>query len=178
MAVTEIICGGVLLSAIGVIGVAISRPEQAEEETPNTTLDAKTDSDVQRDALRARNNVRVVEDKEEGFGVDHLPNGVYGFSFAPQQSAPLYKNKMFRNFEVHKLADGAIHIIGFVTEKEYTHLALSNDSTGLKLYPDPYEESVKAVSVPLYRVTGITGPSRDNGNFLKLEISSASDRDS
>ena len=34
MAVTLIICGGVLLSAIGVIGIAITRPEKAEEETP------------------------------------------------------------------------------------------------------------------------------------------------
>jgi hypothetical protein len=173
MAVTEIICGGVLLSAIGVIGIAINRPEQAEEEIPNKPLDAKATSDVQLEALRARNNVRLVEAKEEGFGISQLPNGTYGFSFSPQQGAPLFENKVFRNFEVHKLADGAVHIIGFVTEKEYAQFSLSNDHTELKLYPDPYEGSVKAVSVPIDRVTKHTEPSRDNGNFLKLEIGPA-----
>jgi len=85
---------------------------------------------------------------------------------------------MFRNFEVHKLADGAIHIVGFVTEKEYTQLSLSNDHIEMKLYPDPYEDSVNAVSVSIDRVTKFTGPSRDDGNFLKLEISAASESNS
>jgi hypothetical protein len=174
MAIIEIICGGVFLSAIAVIGTAINRPGQGDEETPDGTDDAKTASDVQADALRARNKVRLVEDKEEGLGVDHLPNGVYGFSYAPQQGTPLFGQKMFRNFEVHKLADGAVHIVGFVTEKEYTQLSLSNDPIELKLYPDPYEESVKAASVPIDRVTKHAEPSRDNGNFLKLQISPAS----
>ncbi|HEX8186450.1 MAG TPA: hypothetical protein VF747_16915, partial [Blastocatellia bacterium] len=165
MAVTEIICGGVLLSAIGVIGVAISRPAQAEEETPGTasTLDDKTDSEAQLAALRSRNKVRLVENKEAGLGVAHLPCGVYGFSFSPQQESPLFERKLFRSFEVHKLADGTLHIIGFVTEKEHNRLALSNDHVGVKLYPEPYGEAVKAVSVPLDRAAHITGPSRDDG---------------
>ena len=112
----------------------------------------------------------MVEIQEAGAGIAQLPNGIYGFSFSPQQEAPLFEKKMFRNFEVHKLADGAVHIIGFVTEKEYEQFSLSNERAELKLYPDPYAESVKAVSVPVDRAAAMTGPSRDNGNFLKLEI--------
>jgi hypothetical protein len=174
MAVTEIICGGVLLSVIGVIGIAISRPEKAEEETPDAKKSTDSEeSHVEMEALRARNKVRRVEDNEEGTGVDRLPRGVYGFSFSPHQEIPLFRRKMFRSFEVHKLADGTVHLVGFVTEKEYMRLAPSNGQVEVMLYPDPYEESMKVASVALDRVARATGPSRDYGNFLKLEIGPA-----
>lgn len=172
MAVTEIICGGVFLSALGVIGLAMRRPEPAAEETPDThtTTDTKTAADARLESLRERNKVRLVEEQEIGFGVDHLPNGVYGFTFAPQKEAPLFEKKMFRGFEAHKLADGTIHIIGFVTEEEAAELASADYRGSVKLYPDPYEASLTAVSVPLDRVVSRTEPSRHDGNFLKLEI--------
>lgn len=140
---------------------------------PDKSLHANATSDRELDALRARNKVRLVEEREEGCGVAQLPNGVYGFSYAPQQDAPLFTNKMFRNFEVHKLADGAIHVIGFVTEKERAQLSPLNEQIEVKLYPDPYEGSVNAVEVPLDCVTKATGPSREDGNFLKLSVAPA-----
>jgi hypothetical protein len=172
VAVTEIICGGVLLSALGVVGLAMRRPEPTAKDTPdpNTTPDAKPAADFALESLRERNDVRLVEDKEIGFGLDHLPNGVYGFTCAPQKEAPLFEKKTFRSFEAHKLADGAIHIVGFVTEEEAAQLASADYSGSVKLYPDPYEASLTAVSIPLGRVASRAEPSRHDGNFLKLEI--------
>jgi hypothetical protein len=62
-----------------------------------------------------------------------------------------------------------------VTEKESAQLALSNSHSEVNLYPDLFQDSVKAVSVPLDSVMRSTGPSRDSGNYLKLEISPAGD---
>ena len=172
MALTEFICGGAFLSALGVVGLAMSRPERTAEETPdtNTTLDAKPAADVELESLRERNKVRLVKDQEVGFGLDHLPNGVYGFTCAPQKEAPMFEKKLFRSFEAHKLADGAIHIVGFVTGEEAAQLASADYRGSVKLYPDPYGESLTAVSVPLDRVARSAEPSRLDGNFLKLEI--------
>ncbi|HVG17424.1 MAG TPA: hypothetical protein VNI02_00100 [Blastocatellia bacterium] len=175
MAVTEIICGGVLLSALGAIGLAMSRPERTAEETPDTqaTPDKKSAADVELESLRARNKVRLVEGKEVGFGIDQLPCGVYGFTCSPHTEIPLFEKKMFRSFEAHKLADGAIHIVGFVTEEEAAELAFADARINLKLYPDPYEKSSTAVSVPINRVARSSEPSRDKGNFIKLEVDPA-----
>lgn len=172
MAVTEIICGGVLLSALGVIGLALSSSKRTAEETPHTDteLDTKSRENAELQALRARNRVRLVEGQEIGFGVDHLPNGVYGFTFTPQRETPLFEKKMFRSFEAHKLSDGAVHIVGFVTQEEADQIAFADKRFDVKLYPDPYEESVVAVSVPTDRIARPAEPSRDNGNFLKLEL--------
>lgn len=172
MAVTEIISSGVLLSALVAAGLVMSRPKRTAEETPDTktTLDGNQASGVELESLRARNGVRLVEGREVGFGVDNLPGGVYGFTFSPQKESPLFDKKMFRSFEAHKLADGAIHIVGFVTQEEAARLAFADTRLSLNLYPDPYEKSVMAVSVPLSRVARSAEPSRDNGNFIKLEI--------
>jgi hypothetical protein len=172
MAVTEIISGGVLLSALVAAGLVTGRPKRTAEETPEaetTPADAPA-TDVALEALRERNGVRLVEGREVGFGVDNQPGGVYGFTFSPQREVPLFDKKMFRSFEAHKLADGAVHIVGFVTQEEADGLAIDDARLSLKLYPDPYEKSVVAVSVPMSRVAHAADPSRDKGNFIKLEI--------
>jgi hypothetical protein len=151
-----------------------SRPKR--EETPGNNQDASlngspepaTSPGVER--LRELNEVRLIDARGLGLGIAGQPNGVYGFTYAPQQESPLFRQKSFRSFEMHKLADGSVHIIGFVTDEEASRLSTSGEYFDLDLYPDAWESSAKPVSIPSSRILEMKGPSRTSGNALTLRI--------
>jgi hypothetical protein len=124
------------------------------------------------EALRAEHGVRLVTEEEEGFGIAKVPPGVYGFSYAPStEEIPLFCKKTFQSFEVHKLADGSEHLIGFVTPKEAIDLEMGNKAAEIRLYPEPVAEAVRLVSVNLAIVIpNKKGPARSDGNFLSLRL--------
>ncbi|HYP27352.1 MAG TPA: hypothetical protein VE262_11590 [Blastocatellia bacterium] len=175
MIVTGLIWSGVLLSAIGVMGLATSSrpgPEDTPDDNPGGSPAGSPKPSAGVEHLRAANKVRLIDDSERGFGIARLPNGVYGFTYAPQQESPLFAQKSFHSFEMHKLADGSVHLVGFVTEEEASKLASSEEYFDVDLYPDAWESSAKAVSVPSSRVLEMKGPSRLPGNALTLRCRS------
>jgi hypothetical protein len=99
------------------------------------------------ETLRVERSLRVVEKEEEGFNVYDLPHGVYGFTFAPGlREVPLYSKRPYHSFEIHKLANGEIHTIGFVSPA--LHDALNGKAAVEALiFPDPWEESTILVSL-------------------------------
>ena len=121
--------------------------------------------------LRAAHGVRLVEEAEEGFAADRQPNGVYGFTYAPAEAAvPLFVKKTWHSFEVHKLPDGELHLVGFVTAKE-AELIRNGLHGEVTLFPDPWEDSKELVSVPMaHAMPSKKGPSREGGNGLKIAL--------
>jgi hypothetical protein len=173
MTVTDFMWSGVLLSAIGVMGLASSsrpKPERTPDDNPDASMSGSkqphADPGVER--LRARNGVRLMDKQQNGTGIARQPNGVYGFTYAPHQESPLFHQKSFHSFEMHKLSDGSVHIIGFVTEEAAAKLSASDEYFDLDLYPDPWESSVQAVSIPSSGILENKGPSREPGNALRL----------
>lgn len=173
MTVTDFIWSGVLLSAIGVMGLASSsrpNPESRPDDNPDASMSESdkdgTDPEIER--LRTLNGVRLIDKQQNGTGIARQPNGVYGFTYAPQQESPLFHKKSFHSFEMHKLPDGSVHLLGFVTEEAAAKLSASGEYFDLDLYPDPWESSVKAVSIPSSRILENKGPSREPGNALRL----------
>jgi hypothetical protein len=62
--------------------------------------------------LRAAHGVRLVNDGEEGAGVDALPGGVYGCTYSPGlPNAPLFATRRYRSYDVHQLASGEIFVV-------------------------------------------------------------------
>jgi len=182
MTVLDLFYYGVLLLAVGVIGFIFARSKSKAEQAPTnqTAISASDDAsnevvDKEVETLRAIHQVNLVDEKDEGSGIAHLPNGVFGYSYSPQQETPLFRKKMFQSFEVHKLPDGQIHLIGFVTEREAVQLSAAGAYVEVNLYPEPWGESAKAVSIPTLRVLHARGPSRSDGNALKLELAPESD---
>ena len=112
-----------------------------------------------------------METAEEGSSADRLPHGVYGFTFAPQEAAiPLFSKQSWHSFEVHKLADGSLHLVGCVTAKD-AGLIRSGGHVEVALFPDAWEDATELVTVALTRVVpSKRGPSREGGNGLKLEL--------
>lgn len=121
--------------------------------------------------LRAAHQVRLLKHSEEGFAAAALPNGVYGFTYAPTEPAvPLFGKKDWHSFEVHKLPDGSRRLVGFVAAAEAA-LIRQGLHAEVVLFPDPWEDATELVSVPMARIVPPKrGPSREGGNGLKLEI--------
>ena len=132
--------------------------------------------------LRARHEVRALTEAEEGFGVYRLPNGVYGFTYAPvlHRDFPLFQANRYHAFEVHKLTDGAILLVGFVTEEAARKLQAATGELLIRLYPAPREEAATLVSVTLSRVIRIRENStRETGGlemYLEPQIGTADER--
>lgn len=134
-------------------------------------------TDQSIDALRAINQVRLIDEKDEGTPIESLPNGTYGFTYSPQEQSPIFRAKMFQIFEVHKTLEGEAQIIGFVTEDDLKALGKSgNEFVSISLYPEPFQNAIKVIGLPKSHILEHRGPTRENGNALKLKVEPISNK--
>jgi hypothetical protein len=121
--------------------------------------------------LRTDRGLRAVEAAGEGSVAAQQPNGIYGFTYAPGEATiPLFAKKTWHSFEVHKLKDGTLYLVGFVTPVE-AELVRKAGSGDVVLFPDVWENSTELVSVPLARIVpSRKGPSREGGNGLNVQM--------
>lgn len=123
------------------------------------------------ETLRAIHQVKLIEPKDEGVAIETLPGGVFGFTYSPQEQSPLFSIKMFQIFEVHKTIAGEVQIIGFISAEEAQKLADPHEEfVSIQLYPEPYERAVKAIGIPKSHILEHRGPTRENGNALRLKV--------
>src|ERR1051326_2898419 len=91
-----------------------------------------------QEALRGSDHVRIVSAEEEGFGLNTLPNGVYGFTYSPGiANAPLFAVPRYRSFEVHKLPNGEVFLIGFATADDAGRIESVRDEITIRVQPQP-----------------------------------------
>ena len=91
-----------------------------------------------QDALRTSNRVRLVNDAEEGTGVNALSSGVYGFTYSPGlPSAPLFAVRRYRSFEIHKRHDGQTVIVGFATADDAGRIESNVEDVTIRIQPQP-----------------------------------------
>lgn len=126
----------------------------------------------EREALRARYGVRAILSEEEGHDVKQLPTGIYGFTAAPAApELPLFIHPIVRCTEVHKTVDGEIYLIGYVDPAEAATIERGLESIRASLYPEPRDKATTLVALPMSRIEQRHPPSRENGNWMALEIS-------
>ncbi|MGE0592870.1 MAG: hypothetical protein AB7G23_08295 [Vicinamibacterales bacterium] len=124
--------------------------------------------------LREAHRVRLVTAAEEGTGIDRLPTGVYGFTYAPATpNAPLFSDRRFRCFEMHKLSDGDVLIIGFVTRDAALQLSTASDTAKLRLMPDPDASNDTLVVVSHSRLKVHQQFSAPNEQGLEITVAPA-----
>ena len=105
-----------------------------------------------QDALRGTNEVRLVQDAEEGPGVNALPAGVYGFTYSPGlASAPLFAIRRYRTFEIHKLATETV-IVGFATADDAGRLENNREEFTVRIQPQPEDGRETLVQIPYSRI--------------------------
>jgi hypothetical protein len=112
-----------------------------------------TKATADQETLRTVHRVRLVEDAEEGTGVNALPDGIYGFTYSPGlPNAPLFAVRRYRSFETHKLASGEVFIIGFVSREASGQMTASNADVMVQIQPEPDDSAATLVAVPYSRI--------------------------
>ena len=120
--------------------------------------------------LRASNRVVPVSKEDEGRSWSKIANSVYGFSYSPASAdGGLFMKQPRRCFEMHKLADGSMHIVGFTTA-EIAERLKSTGAQDVELYPDPREAYTQLVTVPYSRIASAKALDRDDFNKLKVSL--------
>ena len=132
--------------------------------------------DMQRavDTIRSAHQLRPLTEDESGDGVDNLPKGVYGFTYSPAlENFPLFKVRDLRCYEGHKLADGSVVLLGFLTAADKQTLETTAEKATIHLFAEPTGDVGELVSIPMSRVLGHVEYSQRGGKGLELSVSSA-----
>jgi len=178
MTIADLLCGAVFLPAIGVMASVLSRPNTTENASDKNNqsptrrqwMNPRPGLTSEVEDLRALHQVSLVDEEDEGANVARLSGGVYGFTYSPLQGCPIFRKKSTQSFEVHKLSDDSVHLVGFVTEGEASKLSTSSEELGVRLYPEPREQAFRAASIPVSRIRSSSGPARSDGNALWLVV--------
>jgi hypothetical protein len=133
---------------------------------------AISSSEKAREALRREHGVQLVTSAQEGFAAEDLPPGVYGFTSSPALASPLFTVRHYRNFEIHRLANGRTAVIGFLTPGEATQLAEANraEPVTVMLHPDAEGQATAIVSLPYDRVVHHRQYSIRNAAAIALQV--------
>ena len=112
-----------------------------------------TPATADQEALRTVHGVRLVTNAEEGSGVNALPGGVYGYTYAPGlPNAPLFGARRYRSYEIHKLASGDVYIVAFATRDAAAQLSSMTTDATIQVQPEPDAEAATLVTVPYSRI--------------------------
>jgi hypothetical protein len=112
-----------------------------------------TPATADQEALRLAHGVRVVNEHEEGSGVNTLPGGVYGFTYSPGlPNTPLFATRRYRSYEVHKVAAGEVYVIGFVTTDAAQALSSSLTDVTIQVQPEPQGDASMLAKIPYSRI--------------------------
>jgi hypothetical protein len=110
-------------------------------------------------------------DEEDGTGIDRLPNGVYGFTYAPlAENFPLFRDRDMRSYEGHKLSDGGALVLGFVTRGESMQMEAGRESVTIHLFPEPTGEANLFTAIPTARVQSHVEHSQRSGTGLEIVL--------
>ncbi len=121
--------------------------------------------------LRCDHQVRELRPDEEGSAIARLPNGTYGFSYAPGQSeVPVFSKKNYHCFEIHKAVDGIGYVIGFVTAEQASDLAARKEGAAIVLFPNPFETAQTLACVNASQIAATKRMPREAGNPFPFAI--------
>ena len=124
-----------------------------------------------REQLRSEHQVRLVSAGEEGTAFARLPNGVYGFTYAPATETPVFSRQSYHSFEVHKQPDGAGFLLVHVSPGDLNKLK-SSGTVQVRALPDPWQEATELIAVPMETIVSrLFKPVREDGNAIPLQVS-------
>lgn len=123
---------------------------------------------AERDSLRARHGVKLVQGDAEGDILKYARGGIYGFTYAPQSlDCGLFSKNPYLSFEMHKLADNAIRLVVAVTPDMKQKIESAQSVVEIEVYPDAYRTATELVALPYESLQHIKAPNREEGNKLK-----------
>jgi hypothetical protein len=124
----------------------------------------------EREAFRKKFNVRIVKSEEEGTSILRLPEGVYGYTTAPaSDEMPTFASPVYRCTELIRTGE-EILMLGYLNPNEADAVEAGQEPVAATLYPEPYEQATRLVSIPVSRIDRRRPPTRDEGNSMKIDV--------
>ena len=134
-----------------------------------------TPDTADQESLRTINQVRIVAGAEEGTGLNALPSGVYGYTYSPGlPNAPLFGERRYRSYEIHKLPGGESFITGFATQGDAARIASSPEDVTVQIQPEPTDTASVLVQVPYARIRHHRQYAAPNQDGFQVTLASAS----
>jgi len=122
----------------------------------------------EREAIRSRHGVQLVQGADEGDVLKYARGGVYGFTYAPQTlDCGLFAKNPYLSFEMHKLADNSIKLLAVVTPEVKQKIEAAEGLVEIDLYPDAYRNASELLVLPFENLRHLKAPNRDEGNKIK-----------
>jgi hypothetical protein len=122
----------------------------------------------ERESLRGRHAVRLVQGDEEGDILKYTRGGIYGFTYAPQTlDCGLFTKNPYLSFEMHKLEDNSVKLLVAVTPEMKQKIETAAGLVEIEIYPDAYRGASELIALPYESVRHLKAPNRDEGNKVK-----------
>jgi len=122
----------------------------------------------ERETLRLRHGVQVVQGVDEGDILKYARGGIYGFTYAPQTlDCGLFTKHPYLSFEMHKLADNSIKLLVAVSPEMKQKIETADGLVEIEIYPDAYRNASELIALPYEAVRHLKAPNRDEGNKIK-----------
>ena len=123
---------------------------------------------AERETLRLRHGVQLVQGVDEGDILKYAKGGIYGFTYAPQtMDCGLFTKNPYLSFEMHKLADNSIKLLVAVSPETKEKIETAAGLVEIEIYPDAYRNATELISIPYETVRHLKAPNRDEGNKIK-----------
>jgi len=128
----------------------------------------------QLEALRQQKQLMLVGPELEGTPLAALPDNIYGFTSSPlNESTPLFKKRIFQSWEVHKLADGQVQMLVYVSPQQASQIRSATEPLDVNVYPEPHGEATELIELRLERISRAKPASRQDGNYIPVHLDPA-----
>jgi hypothetical protein len=126
-----------------------------------------------REAIRSQHKVTSVRKEEEGIPWGRVTSSSWGWTVTPAgDNGGVFQKPIFRAWELHKLADGSLHIIGFADSANALKIS-SQGAEDVILFPDPEGDATQLVVLPHSRIASFKPLDRTNANSLRASLKRA-----
>jgi hypothetical protein len=127
-------------------------------------------SQTNREQLRAELHLVPVSKQDEGVSWSRISNGVFGFTYTPANNdGGIFAKETYQSFELHKLSDGTLQIVGFTTP-EGAEKVKGPGSPDVEVYPAPSADHDVLVVIPQSRISAHKPLDKNDANKLKLTL--------
>ena len=136
------------------------------------SLNTETTSAADLEHLRSERRLRALTKEEEGSDIYRLPDGVYGFTYAPGlKEVPIYSKRHYGVFEMQRLANGEVHMVGFVTPAEKAQLGVATTALQIVIFPASWGDSTELIALAGHRLQPAKkAVTREDGNPLRTLV--------